>query len=112
MQLLAQDGYHFTDLSPSGNVVATQPAARLHQLDTATALVPNLPWPPAPGVRRSARTPRDRAHLSGRELELYRDHAGAGAARHLVLIRGDEWCYVIFRKDRRKGLPLFASSST
>ena len=27
----------------------------------------------------------------------------------MVLIRGDEWCYVVFRRDRRKGLPLFAS---
>jgi hypothetical protein len=26
-----------------------------------------------------------------------------------VLIRGSEHCYVIFRKDRRKGMPLFAS---
>jgi hypothetical protein len=47
--------------------------------------------------------------LRGRELELYRDHARAAAARHLVLIRGSEHCYVIFRKDRRKGMPLFAS---
>ena len=27
----------------------------------------------------------------------------------MVLRSGDEWCYVVFRKDRRKGLPLFAS---
>ena len=47
--------------------------------------------------------------LRGHELELYRDHARTAAARHLVLIRGDEHCYVIFRKDRRKRLPLFAS---
>ena len=47
--------------------------------------------------------------LTGRELELYRDHARHAAARHVVLIRGDEWCYVVFRKDRRKGLPVFAS---
>ena len=26
-----------------------------------------------------------------------------------MLIRGEEWCYVVFRKDRRKNLPLFAS---
>ena len=31
------------------------------------------------------------------------------AARHLLLARNGEWCYVMFRKDRRKGLPLFAS---
>ena len=42
-----QDGYHFTDLSPSGNVVALNRRLGFTQLDTATALVPNLPWPPA-----------------------------------------------------------------
>ena len=47
--------------------------------------------------------------LTGHDLELYRDHAGTAAARHLVLIKDDEWCYVIFRKDRRKKLRLFAS---
>jgi len=47
--------------------------------------------------------------LDGDELEVYRDHAETAAARHLVLIRGGEWCYVVFRKDRRKGLPVFAS---
>ena len=47
--------------------------------------------------------------LTGRDLQLYRDHARTRGARHLVLIRGGEYCYVIFRKDRRKGLPLFAT---
>src|SRR6185295_14579992 len=47
--------------------------------------------------------------LTGDELRLYRDHAGCAAARHVLLMRDGRWCYVIFRKDRRKGLPLFAS---
>ncbi len=34
---------------------------------------------------------------------------GATAARHLVIVRDAETCYVIFRRDRRKKLPLFAS---
>ena len=34
---------------------------------------------------------------------------GAAAANHLVVVRGDETCYVLFRRDRRKGIPLFAS---
>jgi hypothetical protein len=105
--LLAQDGYHFTDLSPSGNVVAINTRLGFQQLDTATALVPNLPWP---GRGRISGDPAVLAEtLTGPELERYRDHAGAAAARHLVLRRGDRWCYVVFRKDRRKRLPLFAS---
>jgi hypothetical protein len=51
-----------------------------------------------------------RATLSGDQLDLYRDHAGLAAARHLVVIDGDRSCWVVFRMDRRKKLPpVFAS---
>jgi hypothetical protein len=108
--VLSQDDYHFTDLSPSGNVVGINERLDFRFLDTTTALIPNLPWPTWPRRDVISSDPEliERT-LSGRELELYRDHAAAGAARHLVLIRGAEWCYVVFRKDRRKNLPLFAS---
>lgn len=108
--LLAQDGYHFTDLSPSGSVVSLNTRLKFQPLDTATALIPNLPWPSVPGQHRITGDPAViEATLTGSTLDIYRDHAGAAAARHLVLTRGPEYCYVMFRKDRRKGLPVFAS---
>jgi hypothetical protein len=105
--LLAQEGYHFTDLSPSGNVIPINTKLKFEFLDTATALMPNLPWPGRGSV--SADPAVIERTLSGPDLEIYRDHARTAAARHLVLRRGDEWCYVVFRRDRRKNLPLFAS---
>jgi hypothetical protein len=107
---LRQDGYHFTDLSPSGNVVAINERLGFRHVDTTTALVPNLPWPTLPGRGRII-TDREQIErtLTGAELELYRDHAAARAAHHVVLTHGDAYCYVMFRRDRRKGLPLFAS---
>jgi hypothetical protein len=108
--LLAQEGYSFTDLSPSGSVIPLNSRLGFERLDTATRLVPNLPWPGRPGRLLISADPELIARtLTGPDLRLYHDHAGTGAARHLVLIRDGEWCYVIFRKDRRKGLPLFAS---
>jgi hypothetical protein len=108
--VLGQDGYHFTDLSPSRHVVGLNSRLQFRPLDTTTSLLPNLPWPTLP---RRASVSSDPAvierTLTGRDLQLYRDHTASAAARHLVLIRGDEWCYVIFRKDRRKQLPLFVS---
>jgi hypothetical protein len=108
--LLAQEGYHFTDLSPSGNVVPLNIRLKFRFLDTTTALVPNLPWPSWPRRHAISSDPAViEATLTGVELGLYRDHVDAAAARHLVLTRPGESCYVIFRKDRRKNLPLFAS---
>ena len=108
--LLAQDGYEFTDLSPSGNVVPINARLGFSFIDTATALAPNLPWLPRPGGGRVTADPVVIENtLAANDLQIYRDHAGAPAARHVVLSRGDRYCYVIFRTDRRKNLPFFAS---
>ena len=108
--LLAQKGYHFTDLSPSGNVIPLNRRLKFQELDTTTALVPNLPWPTVPGsCRISADNDVLAATLTGRDLEIYRDHRTAAAARHLVLMAGGQHCYVMYRKDSRKGIRLFAN---
>jgi hypothetical protein len=108
--LLAQDGFHFTDLSPSGSVVALNTRLGFRFLDTATTVVPNLPWPSRPRRDTISSDPAIiEQTLVGTELKHFRDHAGAAAAHNLLLMRGDEWCYVVFRKDRRKGLRLFGS---
>jgi hypothetical protein len=108
--LLAQDGYHFTDLSPSGNVLRLNERLKFRLLDTATALVLNLPWPIWWGQPHITSDPDlIESTLRDRDLEIYRDHSRAPAAYHLLIIRGSETCYVIFRRDRRKNLRLFAS---
>lgn len=108
--LLAQPGYHFTDLSPSGNVVALGTRLRFRQLDTSTALVPALPLPTVALRTRISEDPEViDAALAGAELDIYHDHAHAAAARHLLLTSGHGSCYVMFRKVRRRRLPLFAT---
>ena len=108
--LLGQSGYHFTDLSPSGNVVRLNERLGFKHLDTAAALMPNLPWPTWPGRYRISSDPAAiESVLAGPQLQIYRDHRHARAAKHLVIIHRGEHCYVIFRRDRRKDLPLFAS---
>ena len=108
--LLAQDGYHFTDLAPTGNVIPLNARLRFRFLDTSAVVVPNLPWPTLPRRTRISADPDVIAStLAGAELELYRDHAQAAAARHLVLIRGGDSCYVMFRRRWWRGLPVFAT---
>jgi len=108
--MLNQGGYHFTDLSPSGNVVPLNIRLGFRVLDTAAALVPNFLCPLWSRSLRVIADPLEvEGKLEGRELEIYRDHVHAKAAHHLLLVHGSETSYVIFRKDRRKNLPLFAS---
>lgn len=108
--MLAQEGYHFTVLSPDDGPQEILAWHGFRHLDTFAALIPNLPWPTRPGRTRISADPDVIAgSLTGTELALYRDHAHACAARHLVLLRGDESCYVMYREVRRRGVPVFAT---
>jgi hypothetical protein len=107
--VLAQRQYHFTDLSPSGNVVALNRTLGFEPLDTTTALVPHHPVV----RRRGARVLADPAELGqvlrGEDLRIFEDHRGASATIHLALLEDMGHCYVVVRRDRRKNLPVFAS---
>ena len=72
---------------------------------------PNLPWPSRPGRDTISSDPAllERT-LTGAELRALPRPRGRRGGPPPAAQRGDEhWCYVVFRKDRRKGLPLFAS---
>jgi hypothetical protein len=108
--LLAQDGYHFTDFSPSGNVVALNRRLKFSDLDTTTALLPNLPTMPGRWRCRIAADPDVLATtLTGADRQIYLDHCATQAAKHVTISSGDESCYVMFRKDTRKRMRVFAS---
>lgn len=109
-RLLAQEGYHFTDFSPSGNVVALNRRLKFVDLDTTTELVPNAPLPRRRGAVRVTGDPDALLEtLSPGELALYRDHRSAAAARHLLVSTPREHCYVVFRRDTRKHVRAFGS---
>lgn len=105
--LLAQNGYHFTALTPSGKVPAIHARLGFRYLDTSAVIIPGLPWPGRLGRTTVSADPDviERT-LAGTELQLYHDHAQALAAHHIVLIRGPDSCYVMYRKTKAKGVPL------
>lgn len=107
--LLAQEGYHFTCLTPGEGPQEILAWLGFRFFDTSAALVPNLPWPTLPGRTTISADPDviERT-LAGTELEFYHDHAQALAAHHLVLIRGQDSCYVMYREFRYKNVPSFA----
>ena len=106
---LGRRDVNFTDLSPSGNVVEIDRRLGFVPLDTTTALVPTVPLPWPQGTRLVTALDEIDELLDGSERQVFHDHRGARAARHLVVVRGSEHCYVIYRLDRRKRLPIFAS---
>lgn len=109
-RLLAQQGYHFTDFSPSGNVVELNRRLKFVDLDTTTDLLPNVPRPARRGSTRVTGDPeRLLATLSPGELAIYRDHRRAAAAHHLVVTTPREHSYVVFRRDTRKRVRAFGS---
>jgi hypothetical protein len=105
--LLQQHGFIFTDLSPSGSVPALNERLGFHYLDTTTRLVVNQPhWST---TFELTDVPADiEATLVGPDATIYRDHREAPAARHLIVRGGNDYAYLMYRRDRRKRLPFFA----
>jgi hypothetical protein len=107
--LISQKGFDFTDLSPSGNVVAMNERLGFRRVEGPTRLSMN-PW----AVRaRGLVVTDDPAQLErvlrGDDSRVYTDHVAASAARHLLVRRGDDYAYLVYRRDRRKRLPVFAT---
>ena len=105
--LLEQDGYQFITLSPADNTVSIITWLGFRHLDASACLIPHLPWPTPPSRTTISADPDViGSTLTGTELQRYRDHAEALAAHHMVLIRGRDSCYVVYRKTRAKGMPI------
>jgi len=108
--VLAQPGYTFTDLSPSGNVVEVNRRLGFTEFDARSVLLPNLPWLRGRSAARVIDAPDAlEGTLTGADLRRYRDHRDCLAARQLMITVGGEHCHVIYRRDRRKGISAFAS---
>lgn len=106
--LRPRDG-DFTDLSPSGNVVAMNERLGFRRLDTAARLVVNVPRSRQRGVTIVTEPDAIARLLMGEDARILRDHREAPAALHVAAQTPDGTAYLMFRRDRRKGLPLFAS---
>jgi hypothetical protein len=99
--LLAQPGYHFTDFSPSRDVAKLNTLLGFQSLDSTIAMIRPLPWPSWPGRNMITSAPEViEETLTGRDLVVYRDHERAAPVYHVVLCRGGEHCYVMFRKAK------------
>jgi hypothetical protein len=104
--ILEQPGYTFTDFSPVPSVQRIEKRLGFELLDTTTSAALNLPWLSRRGRVRVISDPAEIGEtLRGDALEIFEDHRGAKAARHLVLVSDDGWCHVVYRDQRHKRIP-------
>lgn len=108
--LLAQPGYHFTDLAATSAVQRLNLRLGFRYLDAGSQLTPNLPWPTLPNRTRVSSDPAEISRvLKGEPLRYYQDHALCRWARHAVIVRDAISCYVQWRFERRMHVRCFAA---
>lgn len=112
--LLKQPDCTFTDFSPSGAVVDLNLRLGFEPIENPTALLPGL------GLSRSilgGGAPRARIVsepeelgdvLTGEAHRVNRDHA-ATPIRQLAVVEGERACLVLYRRERLKRIPRFAT---
>jgi len=92
-------------LTPTDRTRAIYAQLNFRPFDMSACLVPNSPWPTLAGRTIISDEPEViEGALDEAELQLYRDHARTLAARHHVLVRDGDSCYVMYREARSRGL--------
>lgn len=102
MTVIRQEGFSFTDFSPTKVVAGTLKFFKFAELDDSEAVVLNLP-----GVGRPALSkPVDiEATLRGIALAAYHDHVRFPWLHHVVVGEPGDWCHIIYKRTKFKHLP-------
>jgi hypothetical protein len=104
MNVVAQQGYHFTDFSPTKVVAGTLQFFKFKSLDDGVVVLPNLPLPPFFGRVITDAVEIER-NLKGAMLNIWKDHSKFPWLHHVIIGKPEDWCHVIYKKGKFKGLP-------
>ena len=102
--VVAQEGYHFTDFSPTKVVGGVLRFLKFRPLDERQAVMINLPWM-SHNLKLLTRSADIENTLSGNGLQIYRDHAVFPWLNHVLVGIPGSWCHVIYKCMTFKGLP-------
>lgn len=106
MAIVAQEGWHFTDLSPTKVVGAMLRFLKFQVLDEREVVLPNLPWLPAPWAPRVLQRPEHiEKVLAGEALQAYRDHRDFPWLGQIAVGTRSSWCHVVYKRGQYKGMP-------
>lgn len=106
MALTEQPGFHFSDLTPTEVVSRTLQFLKFRPMNEAQAVWPNLLWPfsAISGVRVITDPGALGQALSPVDAQAYRDHADIPWLNHLAIGRAGNFCHVVWKKCRLKGV--------
>jgi hypothetical protein len=107
MALTSQPGYHYSDLTPTEVVSKTLQFLKFTPMNERQALWPNLPFTLGPLGRATAVADPlvIEQVLSPEDVKIYFDHRDLSWLSHLALGRPGDYCHVVYKNDRLKGLP-------
>jgi len=108
MAVTGQQGWHFTDFSPTAVVGGVLRFLKFKPLDERQAVILNLPLPrPDSRLLRRQRDIEAALERFGTEEQrrAYRDHVAFSWLNHLLVGTGNRWCHVIYKRTAFKGVP-------
>lgn len=105
MALVQQEGYTYTDLTPTEVVGGVLRFLKFLPIDERQTVALNLPAPFAAG--RIVTQPESiQRVLTADALKTYRDHLAYPWLRHCALGDAEDWCHIVYKPRRLQGLPV------
>ena len=105
MTIINQEGYSFTDFSPTKVVGSTLQFLKLVPLNEEQVVILNLPWLPLSRHKVLQNADDIKKSLRGNALTIYEDHAPFPWLKHVLIGKPNQWCHVIIKKRTFKGFP-------
>ncbi len=105
MTVINQDGYSFTDFSPTKVVGSTLQFLKFVPLNEEQVVLLNLPLLPLSQHKVCQNVEDIKKSLSGNALKIYEDHVQFPWLNHVLIGKPNQWCHVIFKKRTFKGFP-------
>ena len=105
--LTSQPGFHFTDLTPTEVVSKTLQFLKFRPMNERQAVWPNPPWPFSllAGVRVIIEPDTIEQVLTPEDTRVYLEHKHLPWLNHLAVGRPGNFCHVVYKRTRLKGLP-------
>jgi len=107
MAVVSQPGFHFTDLTPTEVVSKMLQFLKFKPMNECQVVWPNVPWPFARLGRVRVIIEHDAIEraLSAADAKVFNDHRHLPWLRHVALGRPGEFCHVVWKPNRLKGVP-------